>query len=74
MIQKHKFFDIFRQNPDGSLTPKKVIQVGAVTFGPGIYFGRGVNFGGIDFFQYLNNEVATEEKDGILIIKGFYTK
>lgn len=74
MLQRLKFFDIFQQNPDGSLTPKRVIQVGGITFGPGVAFGRGVSFGGVDFFQYQNNDVAVEEQGGVLIIKGFYTK
>ncbi|MHB8261771.1 MAG: hypothetical protein ACYDCN_15305 [Bacteroidia bacterium] len=73
MIERLKFFDVFQKNPDGSLTPRYVINVGGVTFGPGVAFGQGVSFGGVNFFQYQNNDVAIEKKDGVSIIKGFYT-
>jgi hypothetical protein len=74
MLQRLRFYDVFTKNPDGSLTPKRVISVGGVTFGPGVSFGQGVSFGGINFFQYEMFDISVEETNGVLVIKGFYTK
>lgn len=73
MIKRYKFLDIFQENADGSLTPKKVINVNGVTFGPGVVFTQGVTFGGVNFYQYKYLDISAEETpDGILIIKGFF--
>ena len=50
--QRYKFLDIFKENSDGSLTPKKQIHVNGVNFDPGVNFQKGVAFGGIDFHLY----------------------
>jgi hypothetical protein len=52
--RRFTFFDVFQRNNDGSLTPRRVVSVNGVTFGPGVAFGAGVSFGGIDLFRYLN--------------------
>ena len=70
--QRYKFLDIFKENSDGSLTPKKQIHVNGVNFGPGVNFQKGVAFGGIDFHLYKYWDIEVEDKDGILDIKGFY--
>lgn len=67
-----RFYDVFLINPDGSLTPQRTIRIGGVTFGPGVRFGRGVKFSGIDFFDYLGQDIAVIDINGILEIKGFY--
>ncbi len=67
------FWNLFELNSNGSLTPRKTIRVGGITFGPGVSFSKGVLFSGIDFFKYSNNDIAAVEKDGILEIKGFYS-
>ena len=73
MIRRYKFLNIFQENPDGSLSPKRVIYVNGITFGPGVSFGPGVAFGGVNFYQYKYLDIAVEERsDGVLIIKGFY--
>ena len=72
MVKRYNFWDIFSKNQDGTLTPKKVINVNGIVFGQGISFSNGVAFGGINFFQYQNQDIAAEELDGVLIIKGFY--
>jgi hypothetical protein len=74
MPKKFNFFDVFQRNPDGSMTPLRVINVNGITFGPGVVFGPGVNFGGVDFFKYQNHDIAAEEENGILVIKGFYER
>ncbi len=73
MIQKYKFLDIFQENPDGSLSPRRTINVNGITFGPGVAFGQGVAFGGVNFHQYKYIDIAAEEgSDGVLVVKGFY--
>lgn len=74
MLLRLRFYDVFNKNADGSLTPKRVINVNGITFGPGVSFGPGVNFGGVNFFQYEMYDIAAEESNGVLIIKGFYSK
>jgi hypothetical protein len=72
MVKKYNFWEIFSKNHDGTLTPKRIINVNGITFGQGISFSSGVAFGGIDFFQYQNKDIAAEDLNGVLIIKGFY--
>lgn len=74
MIKRYRFPDIFEEKADGSLTPKKVIEVNGVTFGTGVSFGSGVSFGGVNFHEYKFFDIAAEEKNGILVIKGFYNR
>jgi len=72
MVQRFKFLDIFHMNPDGSLSPKRVINVNGIVFGPGVSFNAGVSFGGVDFHNYKFLDIAAEEASGVLVIKGFY--
>ncbi len=73
MIKRYKFLDIFKENLDGSLTPRRAINVNGVIFGPGVAFGPGVSFGGVNFHRYKHLDIAAEEQeDGVLIIKGFF--
>jgi len=68
------FWNIFKKNPDNSISPLSTIRVGGVTLSSGITFTEGVTFGGIDFFKYQGLDLEVEEKNGIKIIKGFYTQ
>lgn len=72
MVNKYKFLDIFTENQDGSLTPKRSIFVNGISFGPGVTFQKGVAFGGIDFHLYKYWDIAAEEENNTLNIKGFY--
>jgi|GEM_PF-1508716 len=73
-LYRYKFSELFQKNANGSLMPKRVIQVNGITFGPGVSFGQGVDFGGVNLFQYQLNDVAVEENNGVLTIKGFYNQ
>lgn len=66
------FFDIFKVHPDGSIEPLRVVKISGVQFGPGVRFGRGVSFSGIDLSLYVGRDFLIEEMDGILIIQGIY--
>ncbi len=70
--QRYKFLEIFQENTDGSLTPKRQIHVNGITFGPGVNFQKGVAFGGIDFHLYKYWDIAAEDQNGVLTIKGFF--
>lgn len=74
MLQRFRFYEVFQKNADGSLTPKRIINIGGVIIGPGVSFGAGVSFGGVDIFQNQMYDIAAEEVNGLLVIKGFYTK
>ncbi len=71
-MARKRFWEIFRENPDGSLTPMKTISVNGVLFGSQVSFGPGVQFAGMNFHNYKNLDMAVEEKDDALVIKGFY--
>jgi len=51
-----------------------VVKVNSITIGPGVSFGHGVSFGGVDLTMYRNFDIAAEEEDSVLVIKGFYKK
>jgi len=74
MPGKYSFSDVFQRNNDGSLTPRRIINVNGITFGPGVLFGPGVSFGGVDFFRFQDHDIAADEENGILIIRGFYER
>jgi len=72
MNSRYKFSEIFQENPDGSISPKKAISVNGVTFAVGVSFGPGITFGGVNFHDYKYLDIAVEEKEDILLVKGFY--
>lgn len=69
---KYQFNQIFRENPDGTLSPIMQIRVGGVSFGPGVTFGPSVTFSSINFFDFKGHELEADEEDGVLVIKGIY--
>ncbi|MFA4845039.1 MAG: hypothetical protein WC654_00570 [Patescibacteria group bacterium] len=71
-MARKKFWEIFRENSNGSLTPLRTISVNGVTFNSQVSFGPGVEFAGMNFHRYRNLDIAVEEKDDALVIKGFY--
>lgn len=70
--QRYKFLDVFQENADGSLTPKRQIHINGITFGPGVNFQKGVAFGGVDFHLYKYWDIAGREENGALVIVGFF--
>lgn len=71
-VKRYGFYEIFRQNPDGSLTPKRPIFINGISFGPGVSFTRGVLFGGVNIFNFLGKDIAGLEDSGMLKIQGYY--
>ena len=71
-LRQYPFSDVFQENADGSLNPKRTISISGVTLGPEVKFGPGMVVGGIDFHKYKYRPVAAEERDNTLVIRGFY--
>lgn len=69
---RYNFNQLFRENPDGSLTPRFNIKIGGVTFGPSITFTKGVSFSGINVFDFKGSDIEVEQEGDVLVIKGFY--
>ena len=72
MMKRIPFNDLFQINANGSITPKVRIGIGGVTMGPGVSFGRGVSFSGIDLTLYIGRDFQVEETNGLYLIKGVY--
>jgi hypothetical protein len=71
MARMH-YSDIFRDNPNGTISPKVYVQLNGVTMGPGVTFGKGIAFGGVNLFDYRNKDIEIELINNVYIIKGFY--
>ena len=71
---RYRFDELFTENQDGSLTPKKTIRIGAATFGPSVTFRPGVIFSGVNIFDFKGCAIEAEEDPttNILSVKGFY--
>ena len=66
------FNEVFRDNGDGSYTPKGGIRIGGV-IGTGVRFRAGVERFGIDIAQHAGRDLEVEQYlDGIIEIKGAY--
>jgi hypothetical protein len=72
MDRRMNFNEIFVIHPDGSIEPRQQIQVGGVSFGPGVRFGRGVSFSGIDFSLFIGRDFQVRKNDSTLNILGVY--
>jgi hypothetical protein len=68
---RYKFTDIFTINA-GIVGPKVPVHINGVTMNPGVSFGDGVSFGGVNLQQYLGKDVEADLTNGVYVIKGFY--
>lgn len=70
---RKKFFEIFKENVDGSLTSMETIKIGGIMLGAGsVKFTKGVIFSGVNIFDYYGKDIEVEILNGIIEIKGFY--
>ena len=67
-----KFDQVFQVNANGSVTPRTRVQIGGVTMGPGVAFGGGVSFSGVDIASKRGKDIEVEQQGDIVVIKGFY--
>lgn len=72
MDQTINFYQIFKINPDGSIEPLRVVRIGGVQIAPGVRFGRGVSFGGIDLSNYIGRNFSAREENNVLILTGIF--
>jgi hypothetical protein len=65
-------FDQLFSVQNGTVTPKTVVAIGGVTMSPGVSFGSGVSFSGVDLTQHIGKDVEAELVNGVYVISGFY--
>jgi hypothetical protein len=58
------FWDLFRPNPDGSISPVRPIKIAGVVLEPDTKYHRGVLFSGWDLFQYYGRDLELEDQAG----------
>jgi hypothetical protein len=71
-METMNFNEIFFIHPDGSIEPRFPVQVGGVSFGPGVRFGKGVSFSGIDFSLFIGRDFQVRRDGQIINILGIY--
>jgi hypothetical protein len=71
-MDRIKFNSVFLKDNGGNIEPVRTVRIGGVQMSPGVKFGRGVSFGGVNLFDYIGRDFRTEEQNGILIITGIY--
>jgi hypothetical protein len=72
MQRRVSFYEIFKINTDGSIEPLRPVRIGGAQLGPGVRFGAGVSFGGVDLSQYVGRDFSVEEVNGVTIIIGIF--
>lgn len=66
------FNQIFNFLPDGKVEPKARLKIGGLEVGPGVKFGRGVEFAGVDLFKWFGRDLAVTQEGEIWVIHGYY--
>lgn len=66
------FYQIFKINLDGSIEPIRLVRIGGVQMGPGVRFGKGVSFSGIDLSQFIGRDFEVEDQSGVYVITGIF--
>ncbi len=71
-MRKH-FSDLF-SNQNGVITPKVTIHINGVTMSPGVSFGGGVSFSGVDLTQFIGKDLEVDVQNNVHILKGVYNQ
>lgn len=69
---RKSFWEIFKVHSDGSIEPMQRVRIGGVEFGPGVRFGKGISFSGINLNAYIGRDFDVEEINDVIILKGIY--
>lgn len=74
-MKRYKFEELFTTNPDGTLSPIRPIEVNQVPFDiTSRFLNSSSSSAGVNFFRHKDQDIAAEEKNGRLVIKGFFIK
>jgi len=63
--------EVFKENPNGSLTVKRPIKIGGVQLNK-VTFAGGVKIAGISLIELKGKDLQVDEIDGVFVIKGYY--
>jgi len=67
------FYEIFRDNGDGSYSPAKTVKIGGAIIGPGVDFTAEAWFGNLEIAQCIGRDLEVENlQDGTVEIIQFY--
>jgi hypothetical protein len=70
-IGRYRFYDVFLVI-NGNISPRIPVSIGGVTMGPGVIFGGGILFSGVDISQNVGRDISGYVENGVFVIKGFY--
>ncbi len=68
------FNQIFNFLPDGRIEPKANIRFGGIQLGVGAKISRGVQFSGVDLFEWSGKDLAVTHEGDIWVIHGYYDR
>ena len=66
------YSDLFAVGADGSVSPRVQVRINGVMMGPGVAFGRGVQFGGVDLAALRGKDLEVDVQNGVHVIEGHY--
>ena len=66
------FFELFEVTTAGQIQPRTTVRIGGVQMTPGVVFGGGVQFGGVDLHSLQGRDLEVENEGGVHVIKGVY--
>ena len=74
LIVRVPFTQVFQVNPDGTVTPRAPVQIGGIQMGPGVTFGRGVQFAGVDLAAIQGSDLEVTTQGSLSVITGYYPR
>lgn len=67
------FESVFIVHSSGLISPRAPVQVGGIRMGPGVSFGRGAIFAGVELAALVGHELeVTYLTDGVTQLLGVY--
>ncbi len=67
------FYELFRDNGDGSYSPVKTVKMGGAIISPGVDFTSEAWFGDVEIAKYIGRDFEVEDlQDGTVEIKQIY--
>ena len=73
-MARMSFDSVFVRHADGSVEPRRRVQIGGIGMEPGVRFARGVSFSGVDWAAYAGHDLEVEAQGDILVIKAIDTR